>query len=89
MIEMHNVTDYGRDSYNREADTGKDSAGVDFGDIMAGSEETSDNHGIESYGFERRTDFLGESAVEVAIYNQGGRIQMIGTDSGVNLDITV
>ena len=89
MLEIANVTDYGKYSYNRDADGRKESSDVGFGDIMAGSEEMSERHESARTYFERNKPVSLSPSVEVITYTDGGKIFMYRIDIGSNLDLTV
>lgn len=89
MIEMYGVTDYGRYSYNREAEGRRGNADIAFDDIMAGSGEASGDHETTPLRFDRKTEYAVESFLDEIVYNSGGRMYVINSNLGVNLDIVI
>jgi hypothetical protein len=89
MIEMPGVTDYGKYSYNHEKDVKKDSSGVSFNDFMNGSEETPDGHDTTTVHYENSSGHSLDSAIDLLTYTNGGRVYLLKSDLGVNLDIFI
>ena len=89
MIELYNVTDYGRYAYNREADTKKDNQNIDFGELMAGFDETSERTDDVPAQYDRAADFNSGTFIAMITYNHGGKLLMLNPNLGAALDIVI
>ena len=89
MIELYNVTDYGRYAYNREADTKKDNQDVDFGEVMTGFDEMSDRSDDMPAQSDRAADFNPGTFIDMVTYNHGGKLLMLNPNLGATIDIVI
>lgn len=87
MIELYTVSDYGRYSYNREADTKKDNQGIDFGELMTGFDEMSDKSENVPARLDRTADFNLGTFIDMVTYNRGGKLLMLNPNLGATIDI--
>ena len=89
MIELYNVTDYGKYSYNWEAETGKDNQGIDFGELMTGSDEMSGKSDNVLERLNRTIGFNLGTFIDMVTYTHGGTKQMLSLNLGTTIDITI
>ncbi len=89
MIELYNVTDYGRYLFNHEAETGKDNQGIDFGELMMGSDGMSDKSDNVPVRLHRMIDFNLGTFIDMVTYNHSGTKQMLSLNLGTTIDITM
>lgn len=85
MIEMHGVSDYAAFSYKREKNV-HENADSEFEDFMAGTGEAPGRQGKAQISTMRMTDISLKSAVDIITYNQSGRLLLLDSNLGVNLD---
>ncbi|MBN1293080.1 MAG: hypothetical protein JXB48_14670 [Candidatus Latescibacteria bacterium] len=86
-MEILQIKDYGAYTYNREAG-GKDvNITADFNDVMNGSGEAADKLQFQDTKFERKSDVLSTSSIDVITYNNNGKAYKINTNTGVNINI--
>ena len=89
MIELYNVTDYGRYSYNREAESGRNNQAIDFGELMTGSDEMSGNSDDVPAYSNRTVDFNIGTFIDLVTYTHGGVKLMLSSNLGSTIDIIV
>ena len=85
MIEMHGVSDYAAFSYKRGKNV-QENADGEFEDFMAGTGETPGRHDITQKSAGHMSDISLKSAVDLITYNQSGRLLLLDSNLGVNLD---
>ena len=85
MIEMRGVSDYAAFSYKREKNV-QENADGEFEDFMAGTGEAPGMHDKTQMSTGRMYDISLKSAVDVITYNQSGRLLLLDSNLGVNLD---
>lgn len=85
MIEMHGVSDYASFSYKQKKNV-QENADGEFEDFMAGAGETPGKQGETQMSTGRLSVLSLKSAIDIITYSSNGRLLLLDSNLGVNLD---
>lgn len=86
-MEIVQIKDYGAYTYNREAGGKNLNQSADFDDVLNDSGETAEKLHPQNAHFERESDALSASSIDIVAYNNTGKTYMINSNTGTNINI--
>lgn len=86
-MEIVQIKDYGAYTYNREASSKNLNQSADFDDVLNDSGETAEKLHPQNTNFERESDALSASSIDIVAYNNTGKAYMINSNTGTNINI--